>query len=178
MKLTNVEFILLQIICERTKVSDYEINCLLIEGGYQEWIDIGTTSVKGGLNNLTKKQFVNSCVVTAKSGKNPMPQQYQITNEGKKLLQQEIISALSFSRDRDDRFNLALVAISLVATEDVIVALKKRKNFLLEVAERINTRLELQEGKKLPLNLQALFRHLLLFIKHEIDFMDILIQEL
>jgi DNA-binding PadR family transcriptional regulator len=178
MKLTNMEFMLLQITCERTAVSDYEINRLVRERGYQDWVDIGTTSVDGGLNNLSKKQLVNSCVDTTKSGKSLMPQKFEITNEGKKLLQQEIIAALSSSRERDYRFDLALAAIPLVTTEEVVTALEQRKDFLAEVAQHINTIFESQGGKELPVNLQALFRHSLLFIKHEIDFMDILLQEL
>ena len=178
MKLTNVEFMLLQITCERMEVSDDEINRLVRERGYQEWGDIGTTSVDGVLNHLSKKQLVNSSVDTTKLGNSLVAPKFVITNEGKKLLRQEIIAALSSSRERDYRFDLALVAIPLVATEEVVAALQQRKNFLTEVAQHINTIFEAQGGKKLPLNLQALFRHPLLFINHEIDFMDILIQEL
>ena len=128
MKLTDVEFMLLQMICDRTEVSDDEINYLVKEQGCKEWTDIGTASLGAVLKKLSKKQLVKSD--TTKQGRDLIPSKYEITNEGKKLLHQEIIAALSSSRERDYRFDLAFAAIPLVATEEVVVALQKRKNFL------------------------------------------------
>lgn len=51
MDITNVEFMLLQIICERKEASGYEINQLIKERGYREWVDMGTTSIYVGLKN-------------------------------------------------------------------------------------------------------------------------------
>ena len=178
MELTNVEFMLLQIICEQKEVSGYEINQLVRERGYKEWADIGTTSIYVGLNKLSKKQLVNSYIDTAKQGKGPMPRKFEITNEGKELLKQNILLALSSSRERDYRFDLALAAILFLSVEEVSVALKKRKTFLSEAAKNINKKFESQGGKILPLNVRALFRHPLLLIKHEIEFTDSLITEL
>jgi DNA-binding PadR family transcriptional regulator len=178
MELTNVEFILLQIICDKTEVSGYEINQLIKERGYKEWADIGTTSIYVGLNKLSGKKLVNSYMDIAKQGRGPLPRKFAITNEGKKLLQQETLVALSTSRERDYRFDLALAAIPFLGTEEVIAALKSRKKFLMEVASNINQKLEAQDEKKVPINLQALYWHPLVLIKHEIEFMDSLIQDL
>jgi DNA-binding PadR family transcriptional regulator len=172
MKLTNVEFMLLQITCERREVSSYEINHLVKERGYKEWTDIRTASLGVALKKLNKKQLVKSYIDTTMQGSDPMPRKYEITNEGKKLLQQEIIAALSSSRERDYRFDLALAAIPLVTTEEVVAALEQRKKFLTEVAQHVNAIFESQNTT------QALFRHPLICIKREIDFMDILLQEL
>jgi len=177
MELANVEFMLLQIICEQKEVSGYEINQLVKERGYKEWADIGTTSIYVGLNKLSKKQLVNSYIDTTKQGKGPLPRKFEITNEGKELLKQMILLALSSSRERDYRFDLALAAIPFLPTEEVLVALQKREKFLSEVAENINNKFESQGGKRLPFNVQALFRHSLSLIEHEIDFMDILITD-
>jgi hypothetical protein len=178
MKLTNLEFMLLQIVCEHTEVFNYGINCLLKERGYQEGIDIGTVSVNRALNHLSKQQLINFYTDSTQSGEIHPHRKLAITHEGKKLLWQEIINALSSSRERDDRFDIALAAIPLVAADDVVVALKNRKIFLAKVAEHIQAQFECQGGTALPFNLQALFRHSLLLIKHEIDFIDILLQEL
>jgi len=178
MELANVEFMLLQIICEQQEVSGYEINQLVKKRGYKEWADIGTTSIYVGLNKLSKKQLVNSHIDTAKQGKGPMPRKFAITNEGKELLKQQILLALSSSRERNYRFDLALAATPFLTSEEVIVALNKRKKFLAAAAENINKKFEAQGGARLPFNVQALFRHPLYLIKHEINFMDILITEL
>lgn len=178
MKLTNAEFMILQLICERKEVSGYEIVHLVKERGYKEWADIGTASIYVSLNKLNTKRLVKAHLDTAKQGKGPMPKKFAITDEGQKILRQEIISALSSSRERDYRFDLALAAISLVTAKEVVDALEQRKNFLAEIGERIKTIFDYQGGGDLPLNLQALFRHPASYIKCEIDFLDVLIKEL
>lgn len=180
MRLTNEEFLLLQIICFRKEVARYDIN-YLVKRWEADWVDIGTVSVDVALKSLSKQQFVNCTVDTtigAISEQGPRPIKFAITNDGKKILQQEIIKTLSSSRERDYRFDVALAAIPLVSAEEVVVALHNRKTFLAAVTETIHTQFESQGGKTLPLNLQYLFRHHLLVIKGEIDYMDILLQKL
>ncbi|CUH97226.1 hypothetical protein P22_3353 [Propionispora sp. 2/2-37] len=179
MRLTNTEFIILQIIYERQEVSGYDIDQWIKERGYREWADIGTTSIYTGLTKLGKKRLISSYLDTAKYGsKGPLPRKFSITAAGKKLLQEEILAALSSSRERDYRFDLAFAAIPLVATEEVVAALEQRKIFLAETAKRVNTTFKEQGGQALPLNLQAMFRHPLLHIQSEIAFVDTLLQEL
>ena len=178
MKLTNIEFMILHIICELTKVSGYEIHQLVKHRGYQECTGSGTVLVGVVLKKLIEEQLIKFAVVTTKQARDPMLRKYETSIEGKNFLRQEIILALCSSRERDYRFDLAMAAISLVTLEEVIVALENRKNFLVRVAKHINTFFESQGGKELPLNLQALFRHPLLSIKSEIEFMDILLQKL
>jgi DNA-binding PadR family transcriptional regulator len=69
MKLANVEFMLLQIICEQSDISGYEISQLVKERKYKEWADIGTTSVYVGLNKLSKKQLVSFYINIKKARK-------------------------------------------------------------------------------------------------------------
>ncbi|MEN6566078.1 MAG: PadR family transcriptional regulator [Veillonellales bacterium] len=186
MKLANVEFMLLQIICEHRDVSGYEISQLVKKRDYREWADIGTTSIYVGLNKLSKKQLVTSYADTKKQGKGPIPRKFKITDDGKKILKQEAISALSSARERDYRFDLALTVIPLLPTEKVITALRKRKIFLAEVTENSIKRFESYKKKELlfyderglPFYMKTLFNHLTLMIKYEIDFIDILIENL
>lgn len=178
MEITNVEFMLLQIICEQKKVSGYVINQLIKERGYSEWVDIGTTSIYVGLKKLTKKELVNSFLDTAKQGKGPMPRKFKVTDDGVKILKQITLESLSASRERDNRFDLALSGIPFLTTEEVLVALEERKDFLSEAARNINKKFESQGGIRLPFHVQALFRHPLSIIKSEIEFMDILITDL
>lgn len=178
MDITNVEFMLLQIICERKEASGYEINQLIKERGYREWVDMGTTSIYVGLKKLSNKQLVNSYLDTTKQGKGPMPKKFEVTNHGVALLKQITLEYLSTSRERDNKFDLALAAIPFLTTNEVVTALQKRKDFLTHVASNINEKFESQGGVRLPLHVQALFRHPLVLIKHEIEFMEVLIKDL
>ncbi|MDR3562759.1 MAG: helix-turn-helix transcriptional regulator [Negativicutes bacterium] len=178
MELSNVEFILLQFICDRPMVSGYEINQMIKARGYKEWADIGTTSIYVGLNKLSGKKLVTSHIDLEKQGRGPVPRKFEITSTGKDVLQQETIAALSATRERDFRFDLALAAIPFVTREEVVTALTRRKSFLAEVADGINRKLESLGENKLPVNLQALYWHPLILIKNEIEFMDHFIEDL
>lgn len=178
MEITNVEYMLLQIIYEQRNVSGYEINQLVQERGYREWGDIGSTAIYVGLKKLTEKQLVTSYLDTLKQGKGPTPRRFEVTDTGAKLLKKNTLEFLSSARERDNRFDLALASMPFLTTKEVLAALQKRKEFLSEVAENINKKFETQGGISLPLHVQALFRHPLLLIKNEMEFMDSLIADL
>ncbi|GAB2541701.1 hypothetical protein [Gracilibacillus alcaliphilus] len=107
-----------------------------------------------------------------------MPRKFKVTDNGVKILKQNTLESLSSSRERDNRFDLALADIPFLTTEEVLTALQNRKDFLSEVAKNINKQFESQGGLRLPFHVQALFRHPLLLIKHENEFMDTLISDL
>lgn len=67
MNLSNVEFMLLQMIAELDQASGYDINKLIDQRGYRQWANIGTTSVYAGLKKLNEKELVES----EPTGKNP-----------------------------------------------------------------------------------------------------------
>lgn len=107
-----------------------------------------------------------------------MSRKFEVTDNGVKLLKRNTLESLSSSRERDNRFDLALGGISFLTTEEVLAALQKSKVFLSEVAKNINKKFDSQGGIRLPVHVQALFRHPFLLIKNEIEFMDILITSL
>ena len=85
---------------------------------------------------------------------------------------------LSCTRERDRRFDLALAGIPLLSPEKVVAALRKRKEFLGEVAEHIKSRFRSLGGESLPINIRVLFKHSLHLIEHDSKFMDKLLAEL
>lgn len=178
MELSNVEFILLQIICDKPMISGYEINQLVNERGYREWADIGTTSIYVGLNKLNKKQLVYSYIDTEKQGRGPVPRKFEITPAGGSVLRQEILESLASTRERDIRFDLALAALLFADKDEVVAAISKRIQFLDGIAKDIRLKLDSQQGKNLPSNMQALYWHPLILIKQEIEFMNDLIKDL
>lgn len=175
MKLTNMEFVLLQIICERQWVLADEIDHFLKERDYKEWCHLQGASPSVALKKLAARQLVSSR--TVKQGNEPMPG-YAATDEGKNVLKQEIIAALSSFRESNYRFDLALTAMFSVPAEEVVAALRKRENYLAKSKKHLKAIFEFQGGQELPVNLQTLFRHLFMLITVEIEFTDILIQQL
>lgn len=176
--LTNAQFMLLQIISQAGEVSGYKIHKLVEEREYRVWADIGTTSIYTGLEKLRKKRLVISWLDRAKRGKGPLPKKFRLTEKGHQTLRREIEQALSSTRERDRRFDLALAAIPLVSVRTVRGALQKRKTFLGEVAEGVEARFEFLGGENLPINIKELFKHSMLLVKHELEFIDALLVDL
>ena len=173
--LSNVEFALLQLITENGELSGYEINKLIDQRGYREWADIGETSIYSGLDKLNKKELVEFYIYADKQGRGPLPKKFKLTDKGKETLKDEVLGALSTTRERDRRFDLALASIPFITPEEAVIALSKRKEFLASESERLNNKLESQGGKNLPFHVKALFKHPLVFIDTEIVFVDELI---
>jgi DNA-binding PadR family transcriptional regulator len=136
--LSNVEFALLQLISEDGELSGYMISRLVEERGYREWADIGDTSIYTGLEKLNKKGLVRFYVDTDKQGKGPLPKKFNLTDKGREIFKGEVLEALSATRERDRRFDIALAAIHHIDTGEALQALEKRKSFLLAERQRID----------------------------------------
>ena len=178
MKLTDVEFILLHILDEREEACGYEINRWIREQDCPEWTGAGSTAVYLGLNKLRKKRLVHSSIDTAKQGQGPLPRKFTINGEGRRVLQQEILAALSTVRDRDSRFDLAVAALGSVTATEAATALAKRKHLLAAKAEDVKALFVARGGKRLPPHLHPLFRHSLSHMKSETAFINMLLQAL
>lgn len=174
-QISNAELMLLQIIKQAGETSGYAINKLVEEREYRVWAGIGTTSIYTGLENLQRKHLVSSRIDVAKKGKGPLPRKFRLTEKGGLTLRREIKRALSSTRERDLRFDLALAAIPVLTPREAATALERRKRFLREVAKHVEARFEALGGERLPINIGGLFKHSLHLIKHELEFVDVLI---
>ena len=166
--LTNAELMLLQIIKEHNEITGYEINKYVISVGYIEWADIGKTSIYTGLKKLEKKSLVTSFIAVDKMGKGPIPRKYSITTEGEKILKEEMIRAISTSREREKRFDLALSAIQILSKQEMINALDQRIIYLSSEKERINEDY-IEQKECLPLGGNILYERILKSIDNEIE---------
>lgn len=178
MQTSNVELMLLQIISQGEEISGYRINKLVKEREYRVWAGIGTTSIYTGLEKLRRKGLVTSRLDVGKRGKGPLPKKFRLTKRGRVALRKEILRALSSTRERDLRFDLAIAAIPFLTAEAAKNALRERKRFLEEVAGQVKARFENLGGENLPLNIKALFKHSLHLIKHESEFVDVVLVDL
>ena len=176
--ISNVEFMLLQMIAECRQASGYDIKKLVQQRGYREWANIGTTSIYNGLKKLSDKGWIASEESDEKSGKGPMPTWFTLTDAGKAQLHIEILDSLSATRERDNRFDLGLAALPFIGKDEAVAALQKRLDFLQMASTAIRLNLESQGGIRLPLNVRALFMHPISLIENEVAFVAKLIHEL
>jgi len=169
--LSNVEFILLQILVQEGELSGYGIDKLIAERGYREWAGIGTTSIYVGLSKLNNKGLVKSSIYTKKQGKGPLPKKYLIVKRGIKVLKKQVWQALSSVEQRTERFDLALAALPILEQQEIVQALTLRYEKVKALLKRIKTeKFEPMGGYKLPQHVVWLFEHSFLLIKHEIKF--------
>nr|BBH87952.1 hypothetical protein KTC_27030 [Thermosporothrix sp. COM3] len=176
--ISNVEFMLLQMIAECRQASGYDIKKLVDQRGYREWANIGTTSIYAGLKKLSDKGWIVTEQSDGKSGKGPMPTRFTLTEAGIVKLKQEILDSLSSARERDSRFDLGVAALPFVGRNEAIEALQKRLDFLRETSQKIEQKYEAQGGIRLPLNVRALFLHPISLIESERAFVARLVKEL
>jgi DNA-binding PadR family transcriptional regulator len=176
--ISNVEFMLLQMIEECRQASGYDIKKLVDQRGYREWANIGTTSIYTGLKKLSNKGWIVTKESDRKSGKGPMPNRYALTEAGIAKLKNEILDSLSSARERDSRFDLGLAALPLVRKDEAVEALRNRLDFLRETSKKIEQKYESLGGVRLPLNVRALFLHPISLIESERTFVTNLMKEL
>jgi DNA-binding PadR family transcriptional regulator len=169
-KLSNIEFMLMQIIWELKTASGYRINKIIIERQYKNWADIGTTSIYMGLDRLSRRRLVDFEFMDKKSGKGPVPKLFKLNPAGKKILKEEVIKSLNFSRERDRRFDLALAVSPVLKVDEFRKALFSRIDFLKESHKAVEQKFKEDGGNKLPLHVKVLFEHSLFLISNEIDF--------
>ena len=175
--LSNAELIVLEIILEMESISGYDLNRLIEERGIREWADIGTTSIYLSLKKLEKKKFVSWILDKNKTGKGPLPRRFSVTNQGKKILTNEILHSLSLSGERDKRFDIAFYGIGFLPRVVIILAIERRIENLLYEFENIETISNLKINEDMPLHKKSIIDHRMILISNEIEFMNrILIQ--
>lgn len=171
-KLNNVEFMLLQILCDSGELSGYEINQLVEERNYRQWADIGTTSIYVSLEKLQKKDLVESYIDIKKQGKGPLPKKFKISDTGRQCLGEAIKEALSETRERDKRFDLGIAASHLIDKEEVLHSLARRIAFLLKVNDELKAKVQRDKIQNYPANIRFLFSHPVYLIECEIAFLE------
>lgn len=180
--LSNIDFMLLNIIGEVGGISGYSLNELVESRGYREWAGIGKSSIYVRLKNLKKKGYLVSQLSGDKSGKGPLPVEYSITAAGKEILKKEILKALSCSDERERRFDLGISAINIVAEKNVLIEVLQERLTLLYKKHKHNLEQMEKVGERtaegLPLHIALLFEHTLALISTEIKFVEKVIDRL
>ncbi len=170
-KVSNVELALLEIIKEKNETTGYEIKKILKERGYQNWANIGKTSIYIGIKKLKNKGLVKIKTIKKKEGKGPLPNKISLTKKGEKILLEEIKKAL-LSQKNLPLYYLGIAGIRLIKKETALKFLEQRKNINYKTIERLKKLFKKQGGENMPLEAQGLFEHPILLIQSDIKFIE------
>ncbi len=177
--ISNAEFMLLQILDQEGALSGYEIKRLVDARGYRKWAGIGTTSIYAGLTKLEKKEYLRARIDMEKKGRGPLPKKFTLLAKGKKILKKEVMLVLSSIQYRGERFDLGLSASSVLKKNELIKALQQRRALLEKALDHLRTDVfEPQGGMNLPKTAVWLFQHSFKKIAVEIDFADMIMNEI
>jgi len=167
---------ILSLLWSAKTASGYKLNATIKDRGYREWADIGMTSVYITLKRLEHKGLISSHMTMNKTTQGPVAKDYFLTSNGMMILKEETEKGLSETRERDRRFDLALLVINILPLEKALALIKKRKLYLISEQKRLS---ELFAGHKqnITFNGALLFRHTLQFIQSEIKFLEELINQ-
>jgi DNA-binding PadR family transcriptional regulator len=103
----------------------YEVNNIIEQFGYREWVDLRFSSVYKALSELEKRGLIEGRKEddTVKASKKT----YQLTRKGKNVLRKQIKMCLTNPPRPKTLFDLGVASMSLLTREEVLRALKTYK---------------------------------------------------
>jgi len=100
----------------------YEVNNIIEQFGYREWVDLRFSSVYKALSELEKRGLVEG------KKKNPSVQTsrktYRLTRKGRNVLRKQIKMCLTYPPRPKTLFDLGVAAMSLLTKEEALEALR------------------------------------------------------
>ncbi|MHA2355720.1 MAG: PadR family transcriptional regulator [Candidatus Thorarchaeota archaeon] len=102
----------------------YEINQILEERGYRNWVDIKFSSIYKALKELESKGLIKGQKSDEKM--QPSKKTYSITRKGSRLLRRQIVQCLVNPPKANSLFDLGMSAIFQLTKEEAVDSLKKR----------------------------------------------------
>ncbi|MFW9801496.1 MAG: PadR family transcriptional regulator [Candidatus Thorarchaeota archaeon] len=102
----------------------YEINQILEERGYRNWVDIKFSSIYKALKELEAKGLIKGQKSDEKL--QPSKKTYSITRIGARLLRNQVVQCLVNPPKANSLFDLGMSAIYQLTKEEAVDSLKKR----------------------------------------------------
>ncbi|MFW9890259.1 MAG: PadR family transcriptional regulator [Candidatus Thorarchaeota archaeon] len=102
----------------------YEINQILEQRGYRNWVDIKFSSVYKALKELEKKRLIKGQKSDVKM--QPSKKTYSITRKGSTHLRNQIVICLEDPPKANSLFDLGMSAIFQLTKAEAVDSLKKR----------------------------------------------------
>ena len=102
----------------------YEINQILEERGYRNWVDIRFSSIYKALKELEGKELIRGQKSDTKMQQSKKT--YSITRKGSRLLREQVVHCLIDPPKANSLFDLGISAISQLTKDEAVESLKKR----------------------------------------------------
>jgi DNA-binding PadR family transcriptional regulator len=179
-KLSHVALAVLGLIAEGESYP-YELLKKIKERQMRNWTNIGQSSIYGVIDKLKEMQLI--FIKTRTTEQNRIQRKLTITEKGKQILKERVLSILRHDRYMGRDWDLAFsnLKFPFISKEETIEALEDCVERLRENRTSLENRMEL--GKKVfgghpPLQFRGLFVHALKVIAANIEFCNEVIEDL
>lgn len=130
----------------------YEINKILKERGFRNWVDIKMSSVYKALDELEKMGLLRG--KKADSAVRPSKKTFSITKKGKKALERDLLRCLSNPPPTFTMFDLGLAGFAFLNKDSVLEALRNYVTLLDEHIDFLEKNVKMLrgigQGKSIP----------------------------
>jgi DNA-binding PadR family transcriptional regulator len=173
LELSHIAFVVLGLVSEHP-CHGKDINERIKKRGMRSWTAIGKSSIYGVLKSLKERGLVESWI---EEEDNRIVKIYKVTEKGTKLLKKRVFDTLNnFTGRNDPDFYMAFSMLPYLSEEEQIVvfsnSLKTIKKHKLELEEMLG------ENSKTPLNVRGLFIHPINILQADIEFLEMVIEEI
>jgi len=171
--LNHREFVVLGLVAEFPSHA-YSINQRIDERGMRDWTSIGKSSIYNDLNNLEEKGLVNSY---KEEVDNRIRKVYSISDYGSKILITKTFTVLKeFIGRNDEDFYVAFSMLPILTEEQQIKAFTNSLSMLGMHKKELEDMLE--ENANMPLNVRGLFLHPIKILETDIEFLNLVLDEI
>jgi len=130
--LSNSELLILGLISEMPR-HGYELETVIDKRGMREWTQIGFSSIYYTLGKLNNKGYITAETPESEKSK----KRYSITGKGTHVLKNQAIRALKTLQPSYPSLLLGMIHIPTLSQEQVVEALRDRRDALSAELERI-----------------------------------------
>ena len=179
--LSHIALAVLGLVAEQKESYPYELLKKIEQREMRNWTNLGQSSIYGVIEKLETMELI--ITKTKTSDQNRTQKLLTITEKGKQVLKERILSILSqdMYMGRDWDLSFSNLKHDFISREEKIEALEKCIQTLLENKKALETRMEAGKqifGDNPPLQFRGLFLHALKVIGANIEFCNEVIEEL
>ncbi len=171
--LSHISFVVLGLISEENcngKIIDEKIE----ERGMRDWTSIGKSSIYGVLKKLENDGLVQSWIEELD---NRMIKVYEITPYGFNILKDKVKTVInSYHGRHDEDFYVAYSMYPILTKEEQIDAFTNSLNKIKSHKKMLEDMLIVNE--KYPLNVIGLFKHPIMILQTDIEFLEWILGEI
>jgi DNA-binding PadR family transcriptional regulator len=172
-ELSHVAFVTLGLVAENPCHAK-DIDERIEMRGMRNWTNIGTSSIYGVLRKLNEDGLVDSWIEELD---NRMIKVYEITDYGLQVLKDKVFKVLKeYIGKNDEDFYVAFSMLPLLTQKQQIEALKNSLDNIKNHKKELEKMLE--ENANFPINVTGLFKHPIMILQTDIEFLEWLLKEI